>query len=137
MNQSPDVDAYLAGVPEPHRSLLEDLRAIIRAEAPEAEERLAYGMPGYALDGPLLYFGAFARHCSLFGAGDSVGRAFAGELAGFRQRKGTIQFTADHPLPRDLVARIVHFRVEENRARAAARTTAKKASRSRKPAPGG
>jgi uncharacterized protein YdhG (YjbR/CyaY superfamily) len=43
---------------------------------------------------------------------------FKEELAGCRVRKGTIQFPHNKPLPLDLIARIVQFRVQENRNRA-------------------
>jgi uncharacterized protein YdhG (YjbR/CyaY superfamily) len=108
------VDDYLASVSPPEfRRALERLREVIRDEAPEAKESISYGMPAYNLHGPLVYFGAFKNHCSLFGA-HTVGR-FAPELVGHKTSKGTIQFTPDNPLPEDLVRRLVRARIEENR----------------------
>jgi uncharacterized protein YdhG (YjbR/CyaY superfamily) len=43
--------------------------------------------------------------------------AFREELSVFKTGKGSVQFPLDKPLPRDLIRRIVEFRVAENLAR--------------------
>lgn len=116
MRPSATVDEYLAAVPsDEFRRELERLRNIVRDEAQDAKESVSYGMPAYNLHGPLVYFGAFKSHCSLFGA-YTVGQ-FAQELKSFKTSKGTIQFTPDNPIPEDLVRRLVRARIAENRAK--------------------
>ncbi|MCW5940845.1 MAG: DUF1801 domain-containing protein [Fimbriimonadaceae bacterium] len=123
------VDEYLAEVPsEDARRTLERLRAIVRDEAPDAEETMSYGMPAYTQNGPVVYFAAFKNHCSLFPG--TTTEEFADALAGYKTSKGTIQFTPDRPLPEDLVRTIVRRRLEVN-AEAAAKRPAR---RSRGPA---
>ena len=62
-----DINEYLAGVPEPARSTLNQVRAMIRSAAPaEATEAISYGMPAFKYKGPLVAFAAFSNHCSLF-----------------------------------------------------------------------
>ncbi len=46
----------IAAMPEPYRGMGERLHALIRQSAPELKPRVWYGMPGYALDGPVLCF---------------------------------------------------------------------------------
>ena len=60
------VGAYIAEFPPEVRAVLRKMRATIRKAAPEAEERISWGMPAYALDGMLTFFAAFKDHVSLF-----------------------------------------------------------------------
>lgn len=115
------VDRYLARVPPPLRAVLTTLRRRIRAAAPDATEEIAYGMPAFRLHGPLVYYGAFADHASLFVASPGVRARFVKELAAFRAGKATVHFTPEHPLPAALVRRLIRARVAENLARAARR----------------
>ena len=115
------VDDFLAAVPEPQRAALNQLRAEIRALAPEAEEVISYGVPTYKLDGALVSFGAAKEHCALYVMSPAFMESIVDRLAGFDTSKGTIRFQPDHPLPRDLVALIVQGRIAENRAIKAAR----------------
>jgi uncharacterized protein YdhG (YjbR/CyaY superfamily) len=113
-NSAPEsVDEYLAGVPEPARGTLKKIRAAIRSVVPtEATEAISYGMPAFNYKGPLVWFAAFANHCSLFPTA-SVIEAFKNELAGFSTSKGTIHFTTDKPLPTALVKKLVKARLAQ------------------------
>ncbi|MBZ5629859.1 MAG: DUF1801 domain-containing protein [Acidobacteriia bacterium] len=108
------VDEYLAGVPEPARSTLQMIRATIRSAAPaEATEAISYRMPAFKYKGLLMWYAAFADHCSLF-PGSSVMVAFKNELKGYSVSKGTIRFPVDKPLPAALVKKLVKARIAEN-----------------------
>jgi uncharacterized protein YdhG (YjbR/CyaY superfamily) len=107
------VAAYLAEVPEPARSTLERIRAAIRAAAPaEATEIISYGIPAFKHNKVLIWYAAFANHCSLFPTA-SVIEEFKKELKGFTLSKGTIQFPTDKPLPSGLVKKMVKARVAQ------------------------
>ncbi len=109
------VEAYLAALPADQRTVLEALRATIRAAAPQATEQISYDMPAFKANGRLLVsYAAFTRHFSLFPASGAVLDALGDEIAPYHTGKGTIRFTADRPLPEDLVSRIVRVRLEEN-----------------------
>ena len=112
-----DVESYLAEVPPEARAALERLRGIIRSVAPEATETISYGMPFFKQNGMLVAFAAFKDHCSFFPASTRTIRRFRRELAGFDTAKGTIRFTADHPIPAALVRKIVRARLKENEVR--------------------
>ena len=107
------VDQYLAAVPEPARSTLNKIRATIRSAAPpEATETISYGMPAFKHNGVLVWFAAFANHCSLFPTAAIIEK-FKGELKAYTISKGTIQFPTDKPLPAALVKKIVKARVAQ------------------------
>ncbi len=109
------VDEYLAGVPEPARTTLGKIRAMIRAAAPpEATEAISYGMPSFRYKGALVAYAAFSRHCSFFPMSASLVVEFGDQLARYRTSKGTIQFPMDKPLPAALVKRMVKARVAQN-----------------------
>ena len=111
------IDEYLAGVPEPARGTLIKTRAAIKAAAPsEATETISYGMPAFKYKGILVWYAAFANHCSLF-PGASIVEAFKDDLKDFSVSKGTIRFPLDKPLPAALVKRLVRARVELNESR--------------------
>ena len=109
------IDEYLADVPEPARTTLQKLRETIRSVVPkEATEVISYGMPAFRYKGPLLYFSAFAKHCSLFPGNASLISKFKSDLKDYSTSKGTIQFPLDQPLPAALVKKLVKVRVAQN-----------------------
>lgn len=111
------VDAYLAAQPEAVREMLTALRETIRAQAPDATEKISYGIPTFALGENLVHFAAFKRHIGFY-PGPSGIEKFRKELAGYKGAKGSVQFPLEQKLPLDLIARIVRFRVQEATARA-------------------
>ena len=110
-----NVDEYLAGVPEPARSTLNKMRAVIRSAVPaEATEAISYGMPAFKYKGPLVGYAAFSDHCSFFPMNPAVIEAFKDELKGYETSKGTIRFALDKPMPAALVKKLVKARLAEN-----------------------
>ncbi len=109
------IDEYLASVSAEQRVVLEKLRRTIHAAAPGAEEYIGYGLAGFKFNGrPLVYFGAWEKHCALYAASPSVQKKFQKELKGFEVSKGTIRFTTEKPLPTTLVKKLVKVRIAEN-----------------------
>jgi uncharacterized protein YdhG (YjbR/CyaY superfamily) len=112
------VDEYLAGVPEPARSTLKRMRAVIRSMVPpETTEVISYGIPTFKYKRGLVAFAAFTNHCSFFPLGASVLDLFQEELKEFRVSKGTLHFPLDKPLPTALLKKIVKARIEQNEGR--------------------
>ncbi len=110
------VDEYLAGLPEPARSTLKHIRAVIKSVVPKkTTEVISYGIPMFKFNGMLVGYAAFKNHCSLFPTGSGVLDRFEKELKGHRVSKGTIHFPQDKPLPDALVKKIVKARVAENK----------------------
>jgi uncharacterized protein YdhG (YjbR/CyaY superfamily) len=108
------VDGYLARVPEPARTTLEKMRAVVRSVVPEATETITYQMPTFKYKGrSLVAFAAFKNHCSLFPMSGAVIEKFKDDLEGFHTSKGTLQFPVDKPLPASLVKKIIKARIAE------------------------
>src|SRR5215469_11234743 len=106
------VGEYLARVPEPARSALNQMRAAIRSAVPaEATEILSYRIPAFKHKKVLVWYAAFSDHCSLFPTA-SVIEKFKDELKGFAAYKGTIHFPLDKALPTALIKKIVRERVK-------------------------
>jgi uncharacterized protein YdhG (YjbR/CyaY superfamily) len=106
--------------------ILRDMRATIRAAAPDAEERISYQMPAFALNGILVYFAALKNHIGFYPTSSGI-EAFRQELSAYEGSKGAVRFPIGEPLPKDLITRIVRYRVAENLKSAAAKANKKKA----------
>ena len=108
-----NVDEYLAAVPEAARPMLQDMRETIRSLVPkESTEVISYGIPAFKHKKILVWYAAFAKHCSLFPTA-AVLEQFKDDLKGYSLSKGTIQFPLDKPLPTALVKKLVKARVTQ------------------------
>lgn len=108
------VEAYIAQYPDTVQKILNTIRSIICEAAPDVVESISYGMPAYKTHKkPLIYFAGYAHHIGLYATPSGHSR-FAGELARYKQGKGSVQFPLDEEIPYDLIRRIVMFRVKEN-----------------------
>ncbi len=111
------IEDYIAQFPENVQKVLQELRTVIRAAVPEAEEKISYQMPTFYLNGNLVHFAAYKNHIGFYPAPSGI-EHFKEELSPYAGAKGSVQFPLDRPVPFDLVARITTFRAEENRAKA-------------------
>lgn len=110
------IDDYLDGVEQPRRAALEHIGDVVRAQVPDAEEGTSYGMPAFKYRGrPLIGFVAAKKHLSLFPFSPVVIEALDDRLAGFDRSKGTIRFSAEHPVPDDVLHAIIELRLDEIR----------------------
>ncbi len=127
MNPEPpkDIDEYIAGFPPSIQEILQKIRLTIRGAAPEAQETISYRMPTFTLKGNLVHFAAFKNHIGFYPTPTGTER-FREELSVYKGGKGSIRFPLDHPIPYDLIRRIVEFRVQENLEKAKARGKKKK-----------
>jgi len=111
-----DIDDYLARLDEPKRSTLTALRRTILEILPDAEQRIAYGMPAFRVGGKVVAgFAAFQAHLSYFPHSGTVFSQMAPELAGYSFSPGALRFPIDTPLPRPLVRRLIEVRQAEIR----------------------
>ena len=109
-------DEYLASVPPDQRAALQHIRETIASAVPGAEEVFSYGIPAFGFEGKVVGgFAAAKTFCAFYPFSGGTTAEFADELAGFAKTQGSIHFQPDHPLPGDLVRRMVLSRVEANR----------------------
>lgn len=112
------IDEYIAEFPPETQKVLEELRALIKASAPDATETISYAIPTFDLNGRhLVHFAGYAKHIGFYPVPSAV-EAFKEELEPYKSGKGSAQFPLGQPLPTDLIRRIVEFRVEENTGKA-------------------
>ena len=105
---------YIKQFPEHVQVLLTEIRTTILHIAPNATESISYGMPAYKLHKkPLIYFAGYKHHIGLY-ATPSGHKAFATELAIYKQGKGSVQFPITASLPIALIEKIIEFKVQEN-----------------------
>lgn len=123
-----NIDEYIALYPEPIQAILTQLRATIKAAAPDATEKIAYQMPAFVLKGNLVYFAVWKKHIGFYPASGAVFEVFKDQLAGYKGTSGSVHFPLDKPMPLDLIREIVEFRVVEDLERAA-KTDQRKGSR--------
>lgn len=118
MTKPNNIDEYIAGFPPEIQTMLEKLRETVKQAAPNAEETISYGMPLYKLKGRLVYFAAHTKHIGLYPMATGISH-FKNELAGYKGARGSVQFPFNQPVPYELIAEIVKFRVAENLQKAA------------------
>jgi uncharacterized protein YdhG (YjbR/CyaY superfamily) len=109
-----DIETYILQFPDDVQVILRKIRKVIKENAPEAEEFIAYGMPAYKTNNnPLVYFAAYKKHIGFY-ATPTGHSEFIDELSLCKQGNGSVQFPLDKPIPYELIERIVKFRVTEN-----------------------
>jgi uncharacterized protein YdhG (YjbR/CyaY superfamily) len=103
------VTEYIAQLEPADRSVFTTLRTIVHQLIPDIEETLSYGQPAYKYKGKyLLAFGRTKTYLSLYPGADVIA-AFKDQLKDYVYRKGTIHFTAEYPLPQELMHAIVTY----------------------------
>ena len=128
MKQSPvigTIDEYIEQFPPEVRKQLERLRAVIKKAAPAAVENISYRMPTFSMNKHLVHFAAYKKHIGLYPTPSGI-KAFEKQLSRYVNSKGAVQFPIDRPLPFDLIAKIVRFRVKEDSTGAKAAAKKKK-----------
>jgi len=120
------VDEYIAAFPPEVRRILQRVRRVARAAAPEAREVISYRMPALKQNGVLVYFAAFKNHIGLYPpiSGDAD---IAKAVAPYAGEKGNLRFPLDEPIPYDLIARITALRLKQDLAKAALKRARKRA----------
>ena len=109
------VDAYIEASPREARAKLVQLRKIIKATAPKAEERISYGMPYYGYKGRLVYFAAFKKHIGLY-IPTPVIEEHKSELKDYETATATVRFPLHKKLPVALIKKLVKARIKKNEA---------------------
>ncbi len=107
------IDEYIAAFPPDVRAILKKIRLTIRKAAPQAEEKISYGIPAFAHQGDLIYFAAYKKHIGVYPPvrGDPK---LSKQLARYRGEKGNLKFPLDEPIPYELIRRVARFRVKEH-----------------------
>lgn len=110
------VDEYLKLFEGATKEKLTELRAIIKKAVPDAEEVISYSIPAYKYHGWLVYFsGGYKEHVSISFPPKTIMQAFEKELAPYKSSKSTVQFPLDKPLPKEIISKMVKYKIQENK----------------------
>ena len=107
------IDEYIVEFTPEIQEKLVLLRKVIKEAAPEATEKISWGMPTFVLHGNLVHFAAFKNHIGLYPSPSGIDN-FKDELSEYKGAKGSVQFPFKKPIPYELISKIVKFRVAEN-----------------------
>ena len=108
-----DVENYIIGFPEETQQKLQLLRQTIQKAAPDATEKISYGIPTFDLKGNLVHYAGYKNHIGFYPGASGI-EAFKQELSAYKGAKGSVQFPINQPLPLALVTKITEFRVIQN-----------------------
>ena len=111
---SPEFESYFAQFSNQSQLQLKEVYETCKKLLPEAAEKISYGMPCFSLKQNIVYFAAFKNHIGFYPTSSGV-KAFESELVGLKYSKGAIQFPLDKPIPKELIQKIVLFRLAEIR----------------------
>jgi uncharacterized protein YdhG (YjbR/CyaY superfamily) len=108
------VDDYFGTLDGTTRAAYERIRRLALQVAPGGRQGTSYGVAALMHSGrPLLGFRAAKAHLSIFPFSSAAIDAVRDRLRAFDVSRGTIRFTADRPLPEDVVREIVRARMAE------------------------
>lgn len=108
------VSEYVATLDAPDRAAVERVLDRARALVADTEEGTSYGMPALRYRGkPLLSVVVTSAHIGLYPYSPRAIEDASGLLSGFSTSKGTVRFSADHPLPQAAVDALVLARRSE------------------------
>jgi len=117
VSKSKEVDEYISNQPPETQRALEELRSVIWQAAPNATELMNYNIPAFALvaggkrDQQIMIAG-YKKHVGFYPHPTAI-EAFSDELTEYKFAKGSIQFPLDKPIPKDLVIRMVEYRLAQ------------------------
>lgn len=113
MQSYENIDEYIANFSTDQQVVLQKIRKTIQEAAPEATEKISYGIPTFSLNGPLVHFAAYDHHYAFYPGSGGI-EAFKSKLEGYDTAKGTIRFPIDKPVPYELIQEITLLRVKQN-----------------------
>ena len=105
---------YIESQDESIQPRLNAIYDTIRAEIPEAEERLSWGMPTFWKGRNIIHFAPAKKHIGLYPGAEAI-EFFAPLLTAYKTSKGAIQLPNNRDLPLDLIAEIAQWCWEKNR----------------------
>ena len=117
MNKFESVEEYIETYEGKAKEYLQQLRNIIKTEAPDCTELINYNIAAYALvDGgkrnEQIMFAGFKNHIGFYPHPSTIAQ-FWDDLFGFKKAKGSVQFPLSRPLPKKLIIDMINYRLEE------------------------
>ena len=105
MTKFADHEAYIAAAPEVFQPMLVQLREQLVKTLPDAEQIIAYDMPGFGFGKSIIAgYAAFSKQCGLYVSKGAIA-ALADDIsaAGLKATKTGVTFSPKKPIPDKLV----------------------------------
>lgn len=115
-NKFKTVEQYFNAQPEKTKNALLELKKCILKVQPNATELFNYNIPAYALvkDGKRqeqIMIAGYKKHVGLYPHPTTMEK-FDEELSEYKRGKGSVQFSLDKPIPKNLIERMIKYRLE-------------------------
>ncbi|OGG94875.1 MAG: hypothetical protein A2527_05065 [Candidatus Lambdaproteobacteria bacterium RIFOXYD2_FULL_50_16] len=109
-------DEYVLDQPKASQEALAQLRAIILEVIPEAEELINYNIPAFALTKGAkrehqIMIAGYKKHVGLYPHPTTI-EHFQDQLRPYKNAKGSVQFPLHEPLPKELIQRMIQYRMQ-------------------------
>ena len=112
------IDEYISACPPDSQAYLRQIRKLIRALVPDANERISYQMAAFERNGRnLIHFAGWKKHVSLYPV-PAGSEAFERQITKYAGGKGTLKFPLDEPLPIKLIERVIKLHLDVNKKQA-------------------
>ena len=105
------IDDYVELYPSIVQEKLRAIRDEVRSIAPDAEEKISYGIPTFTMRKNIFHFAAFKNHIGLY-PGRAAIEAFTDDLKRYKTSKGAIQVSLSAAVPLPLVRKFVRFNLK-------------------------
>jgi len=109
-----NIDEYIADFPEETQVILEKIRSIIKKVAPNATEKISYGIPTFWQGRNVIHFAAYDSHIGFYPGSEPIA-VFADKLKDHQVSKGTIRFPLDKPIPYELIETITKYCIDQKK----------------------
>jgi len=93
-----NIDDYIASFPPEVQLILETIRTAISKAAPDAKEKISYGIPTFDLNGNLVHFAAFKNHIGFYPPVQGDKKLMA-EISMYANERGNLRFPLDKRIP--------------------------------------
>ena len=117
MSEYETVDEYINSQPKGTKEALSTLKDCILKAAPDAKELFNYDIPAFALveNGKReqqIMIAGYKKHVGFYPHPNTIEK-FIDELKAYKFAKGSVQFPIGKPLPKELILRMVRYRLAE------------------------
>lgn len=102
---------YIAAAPPKGQALLRELYAILKSEAPDAQEAIKWGNPFFIDPRFLFAFSAHKAHLN-FTPSAAVLKAFSKELKDHQTTENFLQIPYGQPLPEKLIRKMARLQLK-------------------------
>ena len=108
------VSTHYQKAPQPHRTIMIEMRKRILKVVPGAEEVISYGMPAFKVNGSVVA-GLLANksHVGYYPFSGSVLANFSADLHKYSHTKSALHIPLNKPLPQTLIAKLIKARISQ------------------------